>query len=317
MRAQQRRGMTLVEVLIAVSLVSLLSLGLLYAMRAGLQAMSVVNARVEANRRAGGAERVLELQFSGFLPVMARCGAGAGGMMPPATPFFQGEPQVLRFVTTYSLFGGVRGTASIVEYFLTANPEGGVRLLVNEIPYRGPVGAGLFCGPPVSLGPGLPPLPQPLSAIAVARNNARREVVARIVIGTSWLCRSRAHGARADQARLRLAALPRPDFPFDHFGEFVDVLEAAVHRREADVGHLVEPLEFTHHEFAQLVALDLALRQRQQLFLDAADGVIDASRGTGRLRSARVIDERSLSRSYSARLPPRLMIEGIASSTRS
>jgi hypothetical protein len=152
--------MTLVEVLIAVSLVSLLSLGLLYAMRAGLQAMSVVNARVEANRRAGGAERVLELQFSGFLPVMARCGAGAGGMMPPATPFFQGEPQVLRFVTTYSLFGGVRGTASIVEYFLTANPEGGVRLLVNEIPYRGPVGAGLFCGPPVSLGPGLPPLPQ-------------------------------------------------------------------------------------------------------------------------------------------------------------
>lgn len=153
------RGMTLLEVVIAVTLVSMLSLGLLFAMRTGLGAMESVNRRIEVNRRAAGAERILEMQFSGFLPVTARCGASAGGPLPAPVPFFQGEPDVLRFVSTYSLLDGTRGQAGILEYFLVANPEGGVRLLVNEIPYRGPLGAGMFCGLPMPIGPGLPPMP--------------------------------------------------------------------------------------------------------------------------------------------------------------
>jgi prepilin-type N-terminal cleavage/methylation domain-containing protein len=157
-RPRAQSGMTLLEVVISITLVSLLSLGLLYAMSTGLGAMASVNRRIEAGRRAVGAERIMQMQFSGFLPVMARCGAAAGAT-PAPTPFFQGEPAVLRFVTTYSLFEGARGNAHIVEYFLSGRPEGGLRLLVNEIPYRGPVGAGLFCGPPASPGPGLPPLP--------------------------------------------------------------------------------------------------------------------------------------------------------------
>jgi general secretion pathway protein J len=150
--------MTLVEVLLAVTLVSLLSVGMLFAMRAGLTAMDSTNRRIAAGRRVAGAQRILEMQFSGFLPVVAKCGAAAGPGVDAA--FFQGEPTVLRFVSTYSIAEGTRGTPQLLEYFVVPGPEEGVRLVVNERPYRGPVGAGLFCGPPAAVIPGQPPLPQ-------------------------------------------------------------------------------------------------------------------------------------------------------------
>lgn len=163
MSARSNRGMTLLEVLIAVTLVSLLSLGLLFAMRAGLEAMGGVQRRIERDRRTVGAERILEMQFGGFLPVIARCGSTPTGPAGAPYPFFQGEPEVLRFVSSYSLLGGARGEPNIVEYFPAPNPAGGFRLLVNEIPYRGPVGAGFLCGPPQAMldTPPMPAFPPP------------------------------------------------------------------------------------------------------------------------------------------------------------
>src|ERR1700754_3771199 len=61
----------------------------------------------------------------------------------------------------------------------------------------------------------------------------------------------------------------------DHVRELVDVLEAAIHRRETDVGDLVDLLEFAHHELADAVARDFALTGRQQLVLDAFDRRVD------------------------------------------
>ncbi len=57
--------------------------------------------------------------------------------------------------------------------------------------------------------------------------------------------------------------------------ELVDVLEAPVHAREADVGDLVELLEFAHHQFADAAGQHLALPEVEQLFLDALDGAVD------------------------------------------
>ena len=142
---KNQRGLTLIEVLIAVSLLSLLSMGMLMAMRVGLNALTKTNNRMIDNRRVVGVERILEQQIAGMMPVMALCQPG-----PEAPrmrlPFFQGEPQAMRFVSTYSLGGAWRGVPQILEYMVIPRHEGGgVRLVVNEIPYTGTLGAGLLC----------------------------------------------------------------------------------------------------------------------------------------------------------------------------
>ena len=138
-------GLTLIEVLIAVSLVSLLSTGMLMALRTGLNAMQKTNSRLMANRRSLGAQRVIEQQIAGFIPILAECAPGLGAQ-PTRMLFFQGEPQSMRFVSTYSLEEASRGLPQVLEFQVIpgANNEG-VRLVVNEHLYVGPRGAGLFC----------------------------------------------------------------------------------------------------------------------------------------------------------------------------
>jgi hypothetical protein len=145
MKERPEAGVTLMEILVAVSLLSLLSVGMLMALRVGLGAMDKTNNRVMSNRRVAGAERILEQQLSGFMPVFASCfGDGTGGF--PKFPFFQGEPASMRFVSTYSLQEAWRGLPRILEYQVIPREDGkGVRLVVNEIPYTGPRTAGLSC----------------------------------------------------------------------------------------------------------------------------------------------------------------------------
>lgn len=166
MRRASERGLTLIEVLIAVTLVALLSGGVLFAMRAALSAMEAAERRIGSLRRAAGAQRILQQQIAGFLPVMARCGGSPVQEGGPPVMFFQGLPGVARFVTRYSIEGGARGRAQVVELFVAPRPEGGVRLLVNEIPYTGPAGAGFLCAPPApdpATGGYVPVFPAPLA----------------------------------------------------------------------------------------------------------------------------------------------------------
>jgi prepilin-type N-terminal cleavage/methylation domain-containing protein len=145
-----RRGVTLMELLVAVSLLSLLSVGMLMAMRAGLDAMNKANERLMDNRRVAGVERILHDQIAGFVPVTALC-MGAGENQRARVPFFQGEPRAMRFVSTYSLEEAWRGQPRILEYLVVPGENGlGVRLLVNEILYTGPLGAGELCMPPAA-----------------------------------------------------------------------------------------------------------------------------------------------------------------------
>ncbi len=139
------RGVTLIEVLIAVSLLSLLSVGMLMAMRVGLNALNKTNDRLIDDRRVVGVERILEQEIAGLVPVTALCLPGPE-MPRIRLPFFQGEPQAMRFVSTYSLGDASRGMPQILEYLVIPGENGrGVRLVVNEIPYTGPEGAGLLC----------------------------------------------------------------------------------------------------------------------------------------------------------------------------
>jgi hypothetical protein len=129
------------EVLIAISLLSLLSVGMLIALRVGLSATAKANARLIDDRRVAGAQRILEQQIAGFMPVRARCAAPNSSIV-----FFQGESGSMRFVSTYSLQQAWRGQPQILEFLVLPREDGkGVRLVVNEHLYSGPLSTGQFC----------------------------------------------------------------------------------------------------------------------------------------------------------------------------
>jgi len=134
-RRRSRAGVTLIELLIAVTLVSLLTLGILFAMRVGLGAMEAVDRKFGNGRRVLGAQRVLDQQIAGLIPVQIQC---KGPRDVPAL-FFQGEPNAMRFVSSYTLEEGARGYPRVVEYMVMPGEQGvGVRLVMNEYIYAGP-----------------------------------------------------------------------------------------------------------------------------------------------------------------------------------
>jgi hypothetical protein len=138
-------GITLMEVVIAVTLLSMLSVGMLAAIRMGFDALHKTNTRLMANRRVAGAQRVLEQELGGFVPVKALCSPQSEAPLAPFV-FFQGQPQSMRLVSTYSLDEAWRGQPRILELQVIPGDEGrGVRLIVNEIPYSGPMSAGQAC----------------------------------------------------------------------------------------------------------------------------------------------------------------------------
>lgn len=145
MKLRSKAGVTLIEVLIAVSLLSLLSVGILFALRVGMNALGKANTKLMDNRRVAGTERIIEQQIAGFMPVVAWY-APAPGAPLAKIPFFQGEPQSMRFVSSYSLQQAARGLPQILEFQVIPGEEGrGVRLVVNETTYTGPLAAGFFC----------------------------------------------------------------------------------------------------------------------------------------------------------------------------
>ncbi|MGC8793645.1 MAG: PulJ/GspJ family protein [Bryobacteraceae bacterium] len=145
-----RRGVTLLELLIAVTLLSLLSVGILMAMRVGLDAMHKTNSRLMDNRRVARAQRILEEQIAGFIPLVADC-MPAPERPRVRMPFFQGEPESMRFLSSYSLEEGARGYPRILEFqVIPGENHRGVRLVVNERLYTGPASAGMLC---MGMGP--------------------------------------------------------------------------------------------------------------------------------------------------------------------
>jgi general secretion pathway protein J len=132
-RKTPSRGFTLVEMMIAVTLVAAILTGLLMAMRTSLTAYQRVSTRLEDNRRAMGLDQALHRQFGGMMPVTGECGVGG-----PKVAAFNGDAESLRFVSSVSLAEGSRGSPRVVEYVAATDPNGGFRLMMNERPYSGP-----------------------------------------------------------------------------------------------------------------------------------------------------------------------------------
>jgi prepilin-type N-terminal cleavage/methylation domain-containing protein len=144
--SRSRRGVTLVELLIAVTLVGMLSVGMLLAIRVALNALEKTNEHLIANRRVLGAQRAIDQQIGSMIPMNAVCAPPGGEPKKEKLLFFQGEPNALRFVTSHSLEESARGYPRILEYLVIPGQRGeGVRLVVNEHLYAGPHSLAFFC----------------------------------------------------------------------------------------------------------------------------------------------------------------------------
>lgn len=139
MTRDPRSGLTLVEMLIAVSLLSLLSVGMLVTMRLGFSTMDKLDTHLIANRRVANSRAIIESELDGFVFTMANYRNQSNSLQPVL--FFQMEPQIMRFVTSYSLQDGWRGRPQIAVLQVIPG-DAGVRLIVNETPYTGPDQAG-------------------------------------------------------------------------------------------------------------------------------------------------------------------------------
>jgi type II secretory pathway component PulJ len=138
-------GVTLIELLIAVLLLSLLSVGMVLTLRVALSAMNKTDSKLMANRRVSSVERILDQEIEGLMPVTADCQAQPD-VKGQRIMFFEGEAQSMRLASAYSLQQGARGQPMILEYqVIPGENDQGVRLVVNEQSYTGPRGAGALC----------------------------------------------------------------------------------------------------------------------------------------------------------------------------
>jgi prepilin-type N-terminal cleavage/methylation domain-containing protein len=138
--ASSEAGVTLIEIMIAVSLLSLLSVGMLVAMRLGFTTMEKTDARLIANRRVANSRQLIENEIGGFMYSVAYFHP-----RPDETRqvvFLQAQPQRMRFLTSYSIDAAFRGRPQIAVMQVIPGEKEGVRLIVNEIPYTGPDQAG-------------------------------------------------------------------------------------------------------------------------------------------------------------------------------
>jgi hypothetical protein len=97
------------------------------------------------NRRVVGAQRIIDQELEGLVPAAAACGMiqSAPG---PRTVIFQGLQDTLTMVSGYSLQEAWRGRPQLLQFFVAPSDEGGgMRLLVNEMPYLGPISGGSLC----------------------------------------------------------------------------------------------------------------------------------------------------------------------------
>lgn len=144
-RRTSQAGVTLMEVLVAMTLLSGLAAGILFSLRIGLNSMERGNSKLMMNRKVMGVEKIFQQQVAGLIPAKADCPSTAQGAMA-TLPFFEGEPQTMRFLSSYSLQEANRGFPQILEFQVIPGEGGrGVRLVVNEILYTGPLSTSALC----------------------------------------------------------------------------------------------------------------------------------------------------------------------------
>jgi len=143
MRHSRKAGMTLIEVTIAITLLSLLFAGHAMAIRVGLQAFTKVDAKLADIRKVTGAQNILHQELEGLIPVLAMCGDQSVDTVS-RRPFSRGANLRADGVGVLAATGMAR-EPQCWNCFVIPGEEGGVRLVMNEELYTGYKGAAHFC----------------------------------------------------------------------------------------------------------------------------------------------------------------------------
>lgn len=122
-------GLTLIEVLVALSLLALVSVSLLTATGAGLQTWLTARDAILLDRRVADGSAQLLAAIGGMVPMLVTVAPERGG----AFPFFQGEAQIMRFVTAHSTIHRGRGGFRLLVLRVVSGAEG-LELIVEESP---------------------------------------------------------------------------------------------------------------------------------------------------------------------------------------
>lgn len=139
-RGRVEAGITLLELLVSITIVSLLATTALFAWRVGSSAWQRASKRLEKDRTVLAVHQLLEEQIASMVPYPAVSESGAREV------FFQGEPGTARFVSRYSLAHRSTSGLYLIEYHVVEQPEGTKQLLLNESPVWGSQELGTLLG---------------------------------------------------------------------------------------------------------------------------------------------------------------------------
>src|SRR5665213_1106347 len=120
---RSQHGVTLLELMIAITLVAGLSTGMLMAMRTSLLTYEKTAKRLESNRRFVKTQQMLSDQIAAVIPVQGVC-FGDAGQTIGIPSFLSGSADALRLVSSYSIAEGSRGYPQIVEYRVIPEQSG-------------------------------------------------------------------------------------------------------------------------------------------------------------------------------------------------
>ena len=141
----KQRGVTLLELLVVITLLGLVSLGLVSSLRIGSSAWRRGNARLAADRRVVAATDLLSAQLANAQARPVRWGPATSSAnrafdssadREVRFAYFDGAPDRLRFLSTYSLEARSRGGLWLAEYFFVRKESETCDLLYNEWPFR-------------------------------------------------------------------------------------------------------------------------------------------------------------------------------------
>ena len=136
-RVHSQSGMTLIELLIAVTLFGAISASMGIVLNIAFTSMNKIDAKVDFNRRIIASQRTIDQLLQGLIPVNTPCAGRPIGIV--------GRQNGVRFLSSHSLTEGSRGRPQIVDLFVDASPNGGFRLLLNERPYFGKSSLTMAC----------------------------------------------------------------------------------------------------------------------------------------------------------------------------